>query len=115
VDANGSRQAAKGTEDESTFFPAILKRETKRGHQGKGVYKRGAPTCIIPKEDVASPTVSTESTFITATIAAREGRRVRCYDVPSAFINTDVDKDVIIVLKGELADMMTGRECRYYM
>ena len=52
------------------------------------------------------PTVSTESTFITATIAASEGRQVRCYDVPSVFVNTDVDEDMITVLKGELADMM---------
>ena len=60
----------------------------------------------ILKEDTASPTVSTESTFITATIAAKEGRKVRCYNVPSAFVNTDVDKEVITVLKGKLADMM---------
>jgi hypothetical protein len=60
----------------------------------------------IPKEDAASLTVSTESTFITAMIAASKGRRIRCYDVPSTFVNTDVDEDVIIVLKGELADMM---------
>ena len=50
--------------------------------------------------------MTTESTFITATIAAKEGRRVGCYDVPSTFVNIDVDKDVIMVLKGELADMM---------
>ncbi len=31
---------------------------------------------------------------------------MRCYDVPSAFVNTDVDEDVLMVLKGELADMM---------
>ena len=38
----------------------------------------GAPQCAyIPKEDAASPTVSTESTFITATIAAKEGMKVR--------------------------------------
>jgi len=67
----------------------------------------GAPQrAYIPKEDAASSTVSTESTFITATIAVKEGRRVRCYDVPSAFVNADVDEDVIMVLKGELADMM---------
>ena len=60
----------------------------------------------ISKEEAASPTVSTESTFITATIAAAEKRKVRCYDVPSAFVNTDVDEDVIMVLKGYLADMM---------
>ncbi len=67
----------------------------------------GAPQrAYIAKEDAASPTVSVESTFITATIAAAEKRKVRCYDVPSAFVNTDVDEDVIMVLKGELAEMM---------
>ncbi len=42
------------------------------------------PACIngvpqreyIPKKEAASPTVSTESTFITAAIAAREKRKV---------------------------------------
>jgi len=67
----------------------------------------GAPQrAYISKEETASPTVSTESTFITATIAAAEKRKVRCYDVPSAFVNTDVDEDVIMVLQGDLADMM---------
>jgi len=44
--------------------------------------------------------------FITAAIAASKGRYVRCYDVPSTFVNTDVDKNVLMVLKGELAEMM---------
>ncbi len=39
-------------------------------------------------------------------IAAKEKRMVRCYDVPSAFVNTDVDEDVLMVLKGEFAEMM---------
>jgi hypothetical protein len=52
------------------------------------------------------PTILTESTFITAAIAAKERQRVRCYNVPSAFVNTDMDKDVLMVLKGELAEMM---------
>ena len=67
----------------------------------------GAPQqAYISKEEAASPTVSTESTFITASIATHEHRKVRCYDIPSAFVNTDVDEDVLMVLKGELADMM---------
>ena len=66
----------------------------------------GAPQqAYIPKEDTASPTISTESTFITATIAAHEQRKVRCNDVPSTFVKTDVDEDMIMVLKAELADM----------
>jgi hypothetical protein len=67
----------------------------------------GAPQrAYIPKEDAALPTVSTESAFISATIATAEKRKVRCYNVPSAFVNTEVDEDVIMVLIGDLADMM---------
>ena len=61
----------------------------------------GAPQRnYIAKEEAALPTVSTESTFSTALMAAHEQRVVRCYDIPSAFVNTNVDKDVIMVLKG---------------
>jgi hypothetical protein len=60
----------------------------------------------IPKEEAALPTVSTKLTFITAAIAAKERRSVQCYNLPSAFVNTDVDKDILMVLKGELASMM---------
>jgi hypothetical protein len=76
--------------------------------KGRACINGASQRAYIPKEDAASPTVLTESTFITvtATIAAKEGRRVRCYNVPSAFVNTDVDEDIIMVLKGELADMM---------
>jgi hypothetical protein len=67
----------------------------------------GAPQHeYIPKEEAASPTVSTESTFITAAIAVKEKRKVQCYDIPSAFGNTDMDKDLLMVLRGELANMM---------
>jgi hypothetical protein len=87
---------------------SLLFLKEKRTGDIKGrVCINGAPQrAYIAKEDAASPTVSTELTFITAAIAAKEGRRVRCYNVPSAFVNTDVDEDVIMVLKGELADMM---------
>jgi hypothetical protein len=67
----------------------------------------GAPQRMyISKGDAALPTISSKSTFITASIAAKEKRMVRCYNVPSAFVNTDVDKDMLLVLKGELAEMM---------
>jgi hypothetical protein len=69
----------------------------------------GAPQtqrAYIPNEDAASLAVSTESMFITSAIAASEKRHVRCYNLPNAFVNTDVDEDVLMVLKGELAEMM---------
>jgi hypothetical protein len=60
----------------------------------------------IPKEDAASPTISTELMFITSAIAASKKRHMQCYNVPSAFVNTDVDENMLMVLKGELAEMM---------
>jgi hypothetical protein len=33
--------------------------------------------------------------------------------MPSAFVNTDVDEEVIMVLKGELADMMIQSRLRF--
>ncbi len=75
----------------------------------------GAPQRkYIPKEKAALPTVSTESTFIIAAIAAKEKRKVQCYDIPSAFVNTDVDGDVLMVLRGELADMMVQIVPQFY-
>jgi hypothetical protein len=61
----------------------------------------GAPQrTYTSKEEAALPTVSTESIFIMAVIAANKKRRAHCYDIPSAFIKTDVDEDVLMVLKG---------------
>jgi hypothetical protein len=95
-------------EDKMKALSLLLFLKEKRTGKIKGrACINGAPQrAYIPKEDAASPTVSTESTFVTAAIAANEKRKVRCFDIPSAFVNTDVDKDVLMVLKGELADMM---------
>ena len=38
------------------------------------------------------PTVSTESTLLTAVIEAEEGREVACCDIPNAFIQTTVEE-----------------------
>ena len=45
-------------------------------------------------------------TFITAAIAANKKGSVQCYDISSAFVNTDVDKNVLMILKRKLAEMM---------
>jgi hypothetical protein len=44
--------------------------------------------------------------FITSAVAASKKRHLRCYNVPSVFVNTDVDKNMMMVLNGELAEMM---------
>jgi hypothetical protein len=60
----------------------------------------------IPKEEAASPTISTKSMLITSAIAISKKRHVKCYNVPSAFVNIDVDENLLMVMKGKLAEMM---------
>ena len=58
------------------------------------------------KQETTSPTVATESVFITAVIDAHEGRDVACFDIPGAFLHADSDEDITMVLKGRLAELM---------
>ena len=46
----------------------------------------------MTREDVSSPTVSTESTLLTAVIEAEEERDVATCDIPNAFIQTEVEE-----------------------
>jgi hypothetical protein len=55
-----------------------------------------------------SPTVAMEPMFITAAITASKKCHVCCYNIPSAFVNTDVNEDMLMVLKGETAEMMVN-------
>jgi hypothetical protein len=58
------------------------------------------------KQDSTSPTVSTESVFITAMIDAHKERDVGCFDIPGAFLHADSNEDIIMTLKGKLAELM---------
>jgi hypothetical protein len=50
----------------------------------------------IPQEDAMSPTVLIGLTFITVAVVASKKQNVRCYNIPSAFVNTDVDEHVCV-------------------
>jgi hypothetical protein len=61
------------------------------------------------KQETTSPPVARESVIISAVIDAHERRHVGTYDIPGAFLNTGCDEDndeVIMILKGRLAEMM---------
>uniref|UniRef100_A0A7S1V1J3 Reverse transcriptase Ty1/copia-type domain-containing protein n=1 Tax=Grammatophora oceanica TaxID=210454 RepID=A0A7S1V1J3_9STRA len=80
--------------------------------KGRMVFN-GKPTRQwLSKEDSASPTVSTEGLFITATIDAYEERDVLTADVPNAFIQTDVpppkpgEDRITMKITGVLVDML---------
>ena len=77
-----------------------------KGHTVAG----GNKQCdYISKEDVSSPTVSTESILLTCIINALEGRDVTVVDIPNAFIQTHVEKEqdmAIIQMHGVLVDIL---------
>jgi hypothetical protein len=61
---------------------------------------------LFQRKTLASPTMLMKFMFITSTITASEKRHNQCFDESSAVVNTDVDKEVLMVLKIELAEMM---------
>ena len=58
------------------------------------------------KEETYSPTVATESIFITAMIDAQEGRDVAHVDIPGAFLQTAASEGTFIKLKGAMVETL---------
>jgi hypothetical protein len=64
------------------------------------------------REEVSSPTVSTDAVLLTAVVKAQEGRDVATCDIPNVFIQTDVeatDEDgnrTIMKIRGSLVDIL---------
>jgi hypothetical protein len=66
------------------------------------------------KEETSSPTVRTESLFLSCAIDAKEGRQVMTCDVPGAFMQVDVDEVVHVRLVGPLAELLTKVDPKLY-
>ena len=81
--------------------------------------QRKYPEGLLPREETASPTVSTESTMLTSVIEAYEGRDVATADIPNAFIPTNIpDTDqsgtrTIMKLRGAVVQMLCKMDKEY--
>ena len=85
----------------------LFLKEKRRGKaKGRACMNLAPRRAYIRKEDASPPTVANDSVFITSVIADNKKRFVRCYDVPGAFLHTESDENVLMVLRGELAEMM---------
>ncbi len=83
MESNGPNKAQPRATYAGSFLLAVPEREMDWKGERVSMPEWHAPRAYILKEEVASPTVSTESTFIMASIAASERRAVQCYNVPS--------------------------------
>ena len=68
----------------------------------------------IPKEDASSPTAARDAIFIQSAIDAMEGRDVAYADMPGAFLHTKTDEHVIVLLTGELCELMVAVDPKIY-
>ena len=58
------------------------------------------------KSDGSSPTVITDSIFLTGVIEANENRAMSTIDVGNAFIQADNDERILMLLRGKVAELM---------
>lgn len=58
------------------------------------------------KEETSSPTMRTESLFLTSAVNAHERRKVITVDVPGAFMHSDIDEEIYVKLEGPMAELL---------
>ena len=58
------------------------------------------------KSDGSSPTVSTDSIFLTGVVDAHEKRAIVILDIANAFLHAENDKKILMLLRSKLAKMM---------
>jgi len=66
------------------------------------------------KEETRSPTVRTESLFLSTIIDAKEGRRVVTCDIPGAFMQADMDETVHVRFDGPLVELLVRVDPKQY-
>jgi hypothetical protein len=87
----------------------FVKEKRDKTIKGRTVAEGNKQHDYISKEDVSSPTVSTESVLLSYIVNAEEERDVAVIDIPNLFIETRVEHEedkVIIKLRGVLVDIL---------
>ena len=91
---------------EALGYLMFLKRKRCGKIKGRGCADGRKQRSYINKEQSASPTVASESVFITAVIDALERRVVVVADIPGAFMHSDMDPEVYMRLDGLMAELL---------
>ena len=58
------------------------------------------------KSDGSSPTVSTNSIFLTGVVDAHETQEIAILDTANAFLHVENDRKILMLLRDKLSDMM---------
>ena len=84
--------------------------------KGRGCADGRKQRLYMSKDDVSSPTVSTEALLLTCLIDAMEKRDVVTVDIPDAFMQSDMDdnQDTFMKLEGKTVDISKHMDPRKY-
>jgi hypothetical protein len=92
---------------EALGYLMFLKRKRCGKIKGRGCADGRKQRPHIDRADAASPTVATESVFLTAVIDALENRDMAIVDIPGAFMQVDLDDETIHVrLTGKMVELL---------
>ena len=99
---------------EALAYFMFLKRKHGGMIKGRGCADGRKQRAYTDKDEATSPTVATEAVFLTAVIAALEGRDVAVVDVPGAFMQTDIDELLHVRFTGPMVDMLLDIDYEMY-
>jgi hypothetical protein len=114
MEGSGPNKAESSRTDASTLLVVVSEGKMHREDKGTSVPEWSSPTCVHPKGRGGIAHGLDRINFHHCIDWANKRRKVRCYDMPSAFVNTDMDEDILMVLKGELAEMMVQIASQVY-
>jgi hypothetical protein len=103
-------------EDRSGALPYLMFLKKKRNGtvKGRGCADGRKQRLYTAKEDASSPTVATESVFLTCAVEAHEGRDVATVDLPGAFMQADMDDTVYMRIDGTMAELLIQIDPKKY-
>ena len=85
----------------------VFLKEKRNGDVKARAYANGSKQrTYTKKSDATYTTACTEAVFLAAFIEAYEERDVTILNIHGAFLHTETDKDVIMVLEGPFAELM---------
>jgi hypothetical protein len=82
--------------------------------KGRGCADGRKQRDYLTKEETSSPTVAIESVMLSCTIDAKEKRDVATVDIPGAFMQTDMEGTVHMVLEGTMAELLVKLHPKLY-
>jgi hypothetical protein len=81
--------------------------------KGRGCAEGRKQRDFLTKEEISSPTDAIESVMLSCTIDAHEGHDGATADIPGAFLQTDMEGNVHMMLEGKLRNSLPDwtRKC----